>query len=72
MSFSTYTFFLLTQIKMQHFLSCLMQFSYTEIDNFPDDFIPLNEVRNFDTLIFATFMAIFMFYCDVGDVCYRI
>ena len=27
----------------------LMQFSYIDIGNFPHDFIPLNEIRNFDT-----------------------
>ena len=27
----------------------LTQFSYTEIGNFPDDCIPLNEIGNFDT-----------------------
>ena len=29
----------------------LVQFSYMEIGNFPGDFISLNEIRNFDTLI---------------------
>ena len=49
------------------------QFSYTKIGNFPDDFIPLNEIHYFDTLIQATFMTIFMlliewhhFYTETG------
>ena len=33
--------FWLTQIKVQHFLSLLKQYSYTEISNFPDDFMIL-------------------------------
>ena len=39
----------------------LTQFSYTKISNFPDNFIPLHEICNFDTPILATFMTIFMF-----------
>ena len=39
----------------------LTQFSYTEISNFPDDFIPLNEICNFDALILATFMTFYVF-----------
>ena len=38
-----------------------MQFSYTEIGNFPEDFIPLNEMSNFDTPRWATFMKILCF-----------
>ena len=49
------TFSLLTYLR-------LTQFSYTEKGNFPDDFIPLNEIRNFDTLILATFMTILCFW----------
>ena len=39
MSFSTYSMFWLTQIKMQHFLSSLKTYAIflTEIGNFPDD-----------------------------------
>ena len=40
----------------------LTQFSYTEIGNFSDNFISLKEKRNFDTLRFATFITIFMFF----------
>ena len=39
----------------------LKQFAYTEIGNFPDDFIPFNEIRNSDALILATFIPILCF-----------
>ena len=42
----------------------LMQFSYSKIGNFPDDFIPLNKLHNFDTSILATFMIIGMFLIE--------
>ena len=40
----------------------LTQFSHTEMDNFSDDFISLNQILNFDTLKLATFMTILCFW----------
>ena len=45
------TFPLLTYLK-------LTQISYSEIRNFPDDFISFNEKRSSETLRKATFMTI--------------
>ena len=45
------TFSLLTYLR-------LTQFSYTEIGIFPDNFISLNKIHNFDTPRLATFMTI--------------
>ena len=47
---------------MQHFLSWLTQFSYTQTGNFPNDFIPLNEICKSDTPKLATFMTILCFW----------
>ena len=62
------TFLALTYLK-------LAQFSYTDLGNFPDDFIPLNKLHNFDTSILATFMIIGMFliewhhsYTEIGKL----
>ena len=46
--------FLLTGLR-------LMQFSYTKIGNFPDDFISFNKMHNFDTVLFGNFHDDFMF-----------
>ena len=42
----------------------LAQFFHTEIGNFPDDFKPLNEIRNLNTPMLETFMTIFMFLIE--------
>ena len=39
----------------------LMQFSYTEIGNFLDDFICFNEICNFDTPRLAILMTVLCF-----------
>ena len=55
--FDTYqnaTFPLLTYLR-------LLQFSHTEIGNFPDKFMSFNEICIFDTPILATFMMILCF-----------
>ena len=56
------TFPLLTYLR-------LTQFCYTEIGNFPDDVISFNEIHNFDTLIWATFMMILCFWSS--DVIFK-